>query len=224
MSDGSVSVHLERRESPVVCLFCRDALPGEAPACPRCDARWHPECRAEAARCPTLGCDGRGSERPDVRRRRLAGMVLRWWPLYVSLLLIPICWVGLLVLVSAAATQPFQLADWLFGAFYSLALIVVGLSAPVYLVRGLVRIVRRWRIQRAGNLVAARVERWSRPPDAPFNALVFSYRALEGGPELVGETRAYPRGELVLYPPGTTIWVWADPSPPHAAWWENDDD
>lgn len=55
-------------------MFCHDALQGEVRHCPACEAGWHPDCGAEARRCPTIGCAGPPPDREvrrGTRRRRV---------------------------------------------------------------------------------------------------------------------------------------------------------
>lgn len=68
------------------CAFCHDALGGEWEVCAGCNTRLHPDCRANAIDCPTLGCrmsvHGRrgrpaGSWPRPAFRRALARMAAR---------------------------------------------------------------------------------------------------------------------------------------------------
>jgi len=42
--------------APLRCAWCHDALGAAGLRCPGCHTALHPECAAEAGRCPTLGC------------------------------------------------------------------------------------------------------------------------------------------------------------------------
>lgn len=64
-----LEVSARRGGGEVRCVFCRDELIGAIETCPGCGATFHPACRAEMARCTTIGCSGvRGAE--DSRSRR----------------------------------------------------------------------------------------------------------------------------------------------------------
>jgi hypothetical protein len=60
-----------RPGSPLRCAGCHDLL-ADPVACPGCGAVLHPDCLADLARCPTLGCGDRGSLRAKARRWRLS--------------------------------------------------------------------------------------------------------------------------------------------------------
>jgi len=58
------------------CAFCHDTLGDEWDVCSGCNTRLHPECRAQAIDCPTLGC------RMSVLRLRWAAPGLRARPAF----------------------------------------------------------------------------------------------------------------------------------------------
>jgi hypothetical protein len=87
--------------------------------CARCGATLHPACRAEARRCPTLGCP-RPTAPAALRRLEVP------WGLLLWLQVLTVLWVELIVLgtlVSALHRREQPLSP------SALALITVGLSA-----------------------------------------------------------------------------------------------
>lgn len=68
-------VEVQRRESELVCAYCREAVAADdevSSTCAGCEAVYHWPCVAELGRCGTIGCDGGRAAARVARKARMA--------------------------------------------------------------------------------------------------------------------------------------------------------